>query len=727
VCINFLSNGAKKVFIISSLGHCHSLPGICIVMTLEKFFTHPTKKKIDQGYTAKDIEVLEGLEPVRKRPGMYIGGTDIKALHHLVAEVLDNAMDEVVAGYATQIDITMDEKGVISIADNGRGIPVDPHPKFDNLSALEVILTTLHSGAKFSDQAYTTAGGLHGVGISVVNALCEKLTVEVWRDRAHWIQHYSRGKSISSLEKKEESQRKKGTRIHFFPDHEIFDHLRFDPVYVWKMVQNKAFLHQSVKMNWSCAKNLLEPGSTIPTKAMICYPNGLEDYIRHYLTTSNEEGAITHFEISPSFLQEEKNDPHNNDDDHIFFSGNVSLPTHHGRVEWSMVWCIQDDEQRSSWVRSFCNTVPTPMGGTHEAGMRQGLLKSFRDYSQRLGKKGALITAEDIYSRLCVVLSFFISQPQFQGQTKEKLVSQEATRLVESAIKDHLDHWIAKYHHHAQQLVQYFLQSAEERAKAKNKNDVGRASFTKRLRLPGKLADCSNTDPRECEIFLVEGDSAGGSAKQARLRSIQAILPLKGKILNVATATNEKCHANQEIRDLITALGCDVGKKCDPSKLRYHKVVIMTDADVDGAHIAALLLTFFFMQMRPILQEGHVFLAQPPLYRLSNKSCIVYARSDHERDILLQTAFKSQANVEISRFKGLGEMSVDQLKSTTMDPLKRTLLNVNLKRNFINLEETQNNFVDVYEDLVHRLMGKKPQERFDFIQKNAGFVSNIDV
>ena len=703
-------------------------------MSLNKIFSSDSKsqgskKKLASDYTAKDIEVLEGLEPVRKRPGMYIGGTDTKALHHLVAEVLDNAMDEVVAGYANRIDIIFDSHSSLSISDNGRGIPTDPHPKFPDLSAVEVILTTLHSGGKFNDQVYSTAGGLHGVGISVVNALSQDLVVDIWRGQSHWTQRYSRGKPTTMLTQKDTSQRKKGTRIWFSPDPTIFPDPVFDPVHVWKMAQAKAFLYKGVEIHWTCPKDLISAGSNLQSKAVIHFPKGLEDYLQTEL-------GIDQHQTRPGDGAEEV------DQGLVFFSGNAPFTTEKGRVEWAMVWCFEERHveqiKKSSWIRSFCNTIPTPLGGAHEVGVRQALLRSFRDYAGRLGKKASLITADDIYDCLFAVVSVFISQPQFQGQTKEKLTSPHATRLVEGVIKDHLDHWLAQHHHHAQWLLQYFLDRAEERAKAK-KNEVARASVTKRLRLTGKLSDCTNTNPQECEIFLVEGDSAGGSAKQARSRAIQAVLPLKGKILNVATASLDKLRANQEIRDLINALGCGSGKDCNPSKLRYHRVVIMTDADVDGAHIASLLLTFFFLEMRSLIEAGHIFLAQPPLYRLSHQHLVAYAQSDEHRDQLLRTQFKRYSKIDISRFKGLGEMSAEQLKSTTMDPTKRTLLRVRFADNHEKVEEEESSLAinpislgkkpnprAIYEDLVNRLMGKKPQERFDFIQANAVFVRDID-
>lgn len=652
-------------------------------------------------YTAKDIEVLEGLEPVRKRPGMYIGGTDEKALHHLAAEVLDNSMDEVVAGFATKIEIRLEVGNILSIRDNGRGIPIDPHPKFPNLSALEVILTTLHSGGKFDSKVYSTSGGLHGVGISVVNALSDLLEVEICRQKQRWRQTYSRGHSQTQLILDDQPTRGKGTFMRFHPDPEIFGDAHFKPATLFQMARAKAYLFKGAEIEWWCDPSLLKDNRT-PQTATLHYPGGLLDYLQD-VVGSNQEGGD---EEKLAFE---------------FFSEEATFPDGQGRAEWAITWPISTDVDGSfeGQITSFCNTIPTPLGGTHEAGLRQALIRSFRDYGERVNNKRIQnLTAEDVNGAAIVVLSCFIQQPQFQGQTKEKLVSAGATKLVENAIKDHLDHWLADHPQLANQILEYVLNRADERLRRRQSKEVARASATRKLRLPGKLTDCTNTDPQQCEIFLVEGDSAGGSAKQARNRATQAVLPLKGKILNVATASIDKMRGNQEVADLILALGCGSGRDCDPKKLRYSRIIIMTDADVDGAHIASLLLTLFFQEARPLIENGHVYLAQPPLYRLSHNQQTVYARDDAEKERFLKTTFSRASKVDISRFKGLGEMPVDQLRSTTMDPTKRTLLRVAL-----NPEHDSQH----HADFVNRLMGKNPESRFLFIQENARFATDVDV
>jgi topoisomerase-4 subunit B len=641
---------------------------------------------VEAGYSARDIEVLEGLEPVRRRPGMYVGGTDENALHHLAAEIIDNAMDEAVAGHATTIDVTLDAGNRLTVRDNGRGIPVDAHPKFKDRSALEVIFTTLHSGGKFSGKAYVTSGGLHGVGSSVVNALSSLLEVEVARDRAIWRQTYARGRPNGPLEKVGPTQNRRGTQIRFVPDTEIFGPLSFSPLRLYRLCRSKAFLFRGVTIRWECDATLLRGRDDVPDKAVLHFPGGLADSLRDELG----EGAALLSEL---------------------WSGDADLPaaadgSGTGRVEWAVAWL----ESGESALASFCNTIPTPQGGTHETGFRNALLKGLRSWGeQRANKRAAQVTAEDLLGAVAAKLSAFIRDPQFQGQTKEKLTNSEATRLVETALRDRFDHWLAGHPAQADALLAAIIERAEDRLRRRELKDTPRKSATRRLRLPGKLTDCTRENAAETEIFLVEGDSAGGSAKQARNRETQAVLPLRGKILNVASASAEKLRGNQELKDLVEALGCGQGKQYEEARLRYGRVIIMTDADVDGAHIASLLMTFFYRELPDLIRGGHLHLAQPPLYRLTQGAKTIYAMDDRDRERKLKSAFKAGAKVEVSRFKGLGEMPPADLKRTTMDPAHRTLLKV------VAAPEDR----DETEDRVESLMGRRPELRFQFIQQNA--------
>ena len=643
-------------------------------------------------YSAKDIEVLEGLEPVRRRPGMYIGGTDENAFHHLAAEILDNAMDEAVAGHASTIDMVLEAGNLLTVRDNGRGIPVDPHPKFKDLSALEVTLTTLHSGGKFSGKVYDTSGGLHGVGSSVVNALSEIMEVEVARERTLWRQRYARGLPQTKLENAGPVQNRRGTTIRFKPDPQIFADLKFSPARLYRLCRSKAYLFRGVTIRWSCAPELIGPKDETPAEAVLHFPGGLRDSLAADINGTATVGQM--------------------------WAGDADLPAASdgkpaGRVEWALAWL----EQGEGFLHSYCNTVPTAQGGTHEAGFRSALLRGLRAWGEQRGnRRAANITGEDLLGGLAAKLSAFIRDPQFQGQTKEKLTSPEATRLVESALRDRFDHFLAGDPAQADNLLAYVIEKAEERLRRREQKDVARKSATRKLRLPGKLADCSSEDAGRTELFLVEGDSAGGSAKQARDRATQAVLPLRGKILNVASASTEKLRQNQELKDLIEALGCGVGDRFDRARLRYGRIIIMTDADVDGAHIASLLMTFFYRELPELIRAGHLYLAQPPLYRLVQGAKSVYAMDDDDLKAK-HKLFKAGSKVEVSRFKGLGEMPPSSLKETTMDPAKRTLLKV------VTLPDDRAQT----HDLVESLMGRRPELRFAFIQEHAREVVEIDI
>ncbi len=647
----------------------------------------------DKGrYDAAQIEVLEGLEPVCRRPGMYIGGTDENALHHLAAEILDNSMDEAVAGHASVIEMILEAGNSLTVKDNGRGIPVDPHPKFPKKSALEVILTTLHSGGKFSGKAYATSGGLHGVGSSVVNALSSAFTAEVARDKTLYRQEFARGVPQTKLLMVGPVQNRRGTTIRFIPDTDIFGAQKFIPARLYRLCRSKAYLFRGVRIRWSCDPSLLKADQDIPASAELHFPGGLRDSLADELNGT----ALVLPEI---WSGEAKFAPQNGTDQ--------------GKLEYAFAWI----EQGEASLDTYCNTVPTPQGGTHESGMRAALLKGMRAWAETRGnKRGGAIIAEDVLGNLRAKLSLFIRDPHFQGQTKEKLTSQDAARLVETSLRDRFDHFLAGDPNNADNLLAFVIDRAEDRLRRKEAQNTPRKSATRRLRLPGKLADCATENAEGTEIFLVEGDSAGGSAKQARNRNTQAILPLKGKILNVASASGEKLKQNQELKDLIEALGCGTGQNFNRAHLRYERIIIMTDADVDGAHIASLLMTFFYRELPELIRHGHVFLAQPPLYRIVQGAKSIYAMDDAARERIVKT-FKPGTKLEISRFKGLGEMPPAVLKETTMDPAKRILLRINAP------PESR----AATSELVESLMGKRPELRFQFIQENAGKVQELDI
>lgn len=656
---------------------------------IKKTSSKQAKLSAGDDYSAADIEVLEGLEPVRRRPGMYIGGTDNKAMHHLFAEVIDNSMDEAVAGHANWIEVNLDSDGYLTITDNGRGIPVDPHPKFKDKSALEVIMTTLHAGGKFDGKAYETSGGLHGVGISVVNALSDDLIVEVARNRQLFRQAFSRGVATTGVEELGEVNNRRGTKVRFHPDAEIFGKgAKFEPARLFKMARSKAYLFGGVEIRWSCSPELVPENTEVTEKAVFHFPGGLKDYLQAQL---GKQHQVT-------------SEP---------FAGTTAKTSGHGAVEWAITWYGDD-----GFINSYCNTIPTPEGGTHEAGLRVTLTRGLKAYAELVGnKKGALITTDDVMTSAAAMLSVFIREPEFVGQTKDRLATVGAHKTVETAVRDAFDHWLAASPGQSAALLDWVVDRAEERLQRRKDKEVSRKSAVRKLRLPGKLSDCAKTAKGGTEIFIVEGDSAGGSAKQARDRKSQAILPLRGKILNVASASRDKINNSQQIADLIQALGCGTRSKFHLDDLRYDRVIIMTDADVDGAHIASLLITFFHQEMPGLIHGGHLYLAVPPLYKITQGGKTMYARDDNHKDELLESEFSSNKKIELGRFKGLGEMMPKQLKDTTMDPKKRTILRVEIG----DAEPTSK--------AIDQLMGTKPEKRFMFIQENAEFAAedSLDV
>ena len=651
------------------------------------------KQNLLDNYNASEIEILEGLEPVRRRPGMYIGGTDNNALHHLATEIIDNSMDEVVAKYATLINVDLLDNNTISISDNGRGIPIDNHPKFKNKSALEIIMTTLHSGGKFTNKNYTTSGGLHGVGASVVNALSSFMKVEVIREGYLYSQEFSQGFAKTDLVKKDKVKKNSGTSITFKPDPEIFGKNNiFNPLKIFNMLEKKCYLFKGVQINWKCHESLIKSNYNLPTAKKIRYMNGILDYMKYKTSSYNLFSSS-------------------------FFNGNVEIEDE--RVEWVISWLT---DNQTSFTDTFCNTVHTSLGGTHETGLRFALTKGIRNFAELKGfKKSAEIIYDDLMISTGSILSVFIKEPQFQGQTKEKLVNSSTTKFVEIAIKDRFETWLSNFKEVGEALLNRTIINYEERKRKKKEKEISRQSISKKIRLPGKLADCSSDSFEKTELFIVEGDSAGGSAKQARERITQAVLPLKGKILNVASASNEKLLQNQEINDLKQAIGLDQSNSKSIDNLRYNKIIIMTDADVDGAHIAALLLTFFYNHYPEIIEKGHLYIAQPPLYRITFNGRSFYAQDEDSKNDIINEKFNGKGLV--SRFKGLGEMPPTQLKETTMSTKTRKLLKVTVPKRDIN-EADERRKVD---GLVNILMGKKPELRFKYIRENAINVNEFDI
>jgi len=638
-------------------------------------------------YDASSIQILEDMEHVRLRPGMYIGGKDDRALHHMVAEIIDNSMDEAVAGHATWIEVELHENGHVSVRDNGRGIPTGPHPKDPEKSALEIIFCTLNAGGKFSGDSYETSGGLHGVGSSVVNALSDHLRVEVARNKELFAMEFSRGVPQGKLEKIGAAPNRRGTAVTFHPDADIFGSLTLKPARLFKMARSKAYLFSGVEIRWKTSQN---DGET-PQEAKFHFPGGLADYLSESL-----KGATTYAEAP--------------------FAGTVSFEKFKvpGKVEWAINWT----PARDGFIQSYCNTVPTPEGGTHEAGFWAAILKGIKAYGELVNnKKASTITREDLTTGAGALVSCFIREPEFVGQTKDRLATVDAQRMVENSVRDHFDNWLAADTKSAGAILDFLVLRAEERLRRRQEKETSRKTATAKLRLPGKLTDCSSKTREGTELFIVEGDSAGGSAKMARDRKTQALLPLRGKILNVLGAASSKLGSNAEISDLTQALGVGLGSKFNVDDLRYDKIIIMTDADVDGAHIAALLMTFFFTQMRPMIDAGHLYLACPPLFRITQGAKRVYCIDEAEKDKWLEKGIGGKGRIDLSRFKGLGEMDAKDLKDTTMNPATRKLIRVTI-------DDDEPGETD---DLVERLMGKKPEMRYQYIQENARFVEELDV
>ncbi len=651
-------------------------------------------------YDASDIEVLEGLEPVRLRPGMYIGGTDEKAWHHLPVEIMDNSIDEAVAGFAKKIIVNLIDSKTIEITDDGRGIPVDEHPKYPGKSALEVILTTLHSGGKFNNNVYKTSGGLHGVGSAVVNALSSEMIVTVSRDGFEWTQTFSRGKTTSPITKGA-ATRAHGTRVRFTLDDKIFgENAVFKPVKIYRMARAKSFLSRGVKIEWHCNPALLTEDMNIDADKVFYYPNGVADFVAEKTDSK------------PRILPK-------------IFSGAIDFPDDSGRVEWALTVLTDENGAASDdgFFASYCNTIATIDGGTHETGFKSAITKGLKAYGEKINNKSAAsIISEDVFDSVAAIVSVFYKTPQFLGQTKEKLSNPEIARYTENALRDPWEMFLASDPKTANALLEFVINLANARIKTKQVKDVARKTPTKRIRMPSKLADCSKHGVDGTELFIVEGESAGGTAKQARDRATQAIMPLRGKVLNVLSNSDERFSANKELNDLIDIIGAGTMKDWDESKLRYEKIIVMTDADVDGSHIASLLMAFFYQYMPQLIYGGHLYLSCPPLYKLTYGTESIYVDTDEELENLKSGKYKNK-KVEISRFKGLGEMMPNQLKETTMSPKTRRLIRVDLPpKTEEGLEDTEKT-----KTLVYDLMGKKPEFRFKFITEHAQFVKDLFV